>query len=75
MIGQEPVVWVADNSRGGHLLGIQVRDGRVLADIAAGGWPMRNSKPVIFHDVLYLPAAVQGHDDLTWIEAYSIRRR
>jgi hypothetical protein len=75
MIGSEPVVWVADNSRGGHLLGIRVRDGRVLADIAAGGWPMRNSKPVIYNDVLYLPAAVQGHDNLTWIEAYSIRPR
>ena len=75
MVGSEPVVWVADNSRGGHLLGIRVRDGRVLADIAAGGWPMRNSKPVIHNGVLYLPAAVQGHDDLTWIEAYSIAAR
>jgi len=75
MLGSEPVVWVADNARDGHLLGIRVRDGKVLADIAAGGWPMRNSKPVIYNNVLYLPAAVQGHDDLTWIEAYSIGKR
>ncbi|HJQ15632.1 MAG TPA: hypothetical protein VJ859_01415 [Allosphingosinicella sp.] len=68
----EPIVWVADNAREGRILGIRVRDGRVLANVRSAGWPMRNSRPVIYRHVLYLPSAVQNRGDLTWIEAYRI---
>ncbi len=66
------MVWVADNAREGRIVGIQVRDGHVLANIRTAGWPMRNARPVIHDNVLYLPAAVQDREDLTWIEAYAI---
>jgi hypothetical protein len=65
-VAGEPVVWIADNAREGRILAIRLRDGHVLANVRTAGWPMRNAKPVIFNDVLYLPAAVQGRDDLTW---------
>jgi hypothetical protein len=68
----EPIVWVADNAREGRILAIRVRDGKVLANVRTAGWPMRNARPVIFGDTFYLPAAVQGREDITWIEAYKI---
>jgi hypothetical protein len=68
----EPVVWLADNAANGHLLAIRPRDGKILANIKTAGWPMRNSRPVIFNDVIYLPSAVQGRQRFTWIEAYRI---
>ena len=75
MIGSEPVIWIADNARDGHLIAIRARDGQIMADVTAGGWPMRNGKPVIYKNVLYLPAGVQGHDAFTWLEAYEITPR
>jgi len=72
-IAGEQVVWIADNGREGRLLALKVRNGQVVANLRTGGWPMRNSKPVIHNGVIYLPAAVPGRDDLTWIEAYRVQ--
>ena len=74
-IGGQPVVWVADNSAEGRVLGIRLRDGRVLANVRTAGWPMRNAKPVLYRRMLYLPTAVPSNGNLTWIEAYQISRR
>jgi hypothetical protein len=71
-VGREAVVWVADNAREGRILAIRARDGKVLANVRTAGWPMRNARPLIFDGVLYLPAAVEGREDITWIEAYRI---
>lgn len=70
----EPVVWVADNGRDGRLLGIRLLDGKILANVRTAGWPMRNAKPVLHQNVIYVPTAVPNHENLTWIEAYEIRR-
>lgn len=71
----EPVAWVADNAAEGRVLGIRVRDGRILANVRTAGWPMRNAKPVLHRNILYLPTAFPKRDDQTWIEAYRITRR
>lgn len=66
------IVWVADNGHEGRILGVRLRDGALLGNMRTAGWPMRNARPVIYNDILYLPAAVQDREDLTWIEAYRI---
>ena len=71
-VAEEQVVWIIDNDAAGHILAIRARDGKILADARSAGWPMRNSLPVIFNNVLYLPSAVQGREDITWIEAFQI---
>jgi hypothetical protein len=71
----EPIVWVADNAPEGRILGIRLRDGKILANVRTVGWPMRNAKPVLYRNVIYLPTAVPDHENLTWIEAYRISRR
>ncbi|MCI0431337.1 MAG: hypothetical protein L0210_12465 [Rhodospirillales bacterium] len=70
----EQIVWVADNAAEGRVLGIRLRDGHVMANHRTAGWPMRNAKPVLYEGVLYLPTAFPKREDLTWIEAYRIRR-
>jgi hypothetical protein len=71
----EPIAWIADNGPEGRILGIRIRDGKLVTDVRTAGWPMRNAKPVLYQNVLYLPTAVPGRDDLTWIEAYQICSR
>jgi hypothetical protein len=71
-VNHEQILWVADNGKEGRVLGIRVADGKVLANMRTAGWPMRNARPVIHDGILYLPAAVQGREDLTWIEAYRL---
>jgi hypothetical protein len=71
----EPVAWVADNGPEGRVLGVRLRDGKILANVRTAGWPMRNAKPVFYQNVIYLPTAVPNHENLTWIEAYRISRR
>jgi hypothetical protein len=71
----EPIVWVADNGPEGRVLGIRLRDGKILANVRTAGWPMRNARPVLYRNVIYLPTAVPDHENLTWIEAYRISRR
>ncbi|MGY4606953.1 hypothetical protein ACVW16_005365 [Bradyrhizobium sp. USDA 4474] len=71
-IAEEQVVWIVDNDAAGHILAIRARDGRILADARSAGWPMRNSLPVIFNNVLYLPSGVLGREDISWIEAFRI---
>jgi len=70
----EQIVWVADNAAEGRLVGIRLQDGQVVANVRTAGWPMRNAKPVLYKDVLYLPTAFPKREDLTWIEAYRIQR-
>ena len=71
----EPLVWVADNGPEGRVLGVRLRDGKIVANVRTAGWPMRNAKPVLYQNVIYLPTAVPNHENLTWIEAYRISRR
>ena len=71
----EPIVWVADNGPEGRVLGVRLRDGKIVANVRTAGWPMRNAKPVLYQNVIYLPTAVPSHENLTWIEAYRISRR
>lgn len=72
MVAGEPIVWVANNGRDGRLLAIRARDGAILARARTGGWPMRNSKPVVWGNVVYLSAAVEGREDLSWVEAFKV---
>ena len=71
----EAIAWIADNGPEGRVLGVRIRDGKLVANVRTAGWPMRNAKPVLYQNVLYLPTAFPGRDDLTWIEAYQISPR
>jgi hypothetical protein len=71
----EPVAWIGDSSTQGRLLGILLRDGRILANVRTAGVPMSNAELVIFRNMLYLPALIPGASNRSWIEAYRIGRR
>lgn len=71
----EPIAWVADSGLEPRLLGIRIRDGKLVVNVRTAGSPQRNAKPVIYRNVLYLPTVVPSCGDLTWIEAYQISRR
>lgn len=68
-----PVAWIADNSEIGRLLAIRLRDGHILANIRTNGRPMRNAKPVVYKDVIYLPTLAPGQAGKSRLEAYPIR--
>ena len=71
----ELIAWVADNASEGRIVGVRIRDGKLVANVRTAGRPVRNAKPVLYQNVLYLPTAVPGRDGLTWIEAYRISHR
>jgi hypothetical protein len=73
-IGGEQVAWIADSSQQGRLLGISIRDGRVLANARTVGAPISSSELIIYHDTLYVAAFLPGSGDQSWIEAFLIGR-
>jgi hypothetical protein len=69
----EPHAWVVDFHPGepGTLLGIRVRDGRIVSRTPLLGQGQRNTLPLVHQGIIYIPSkAVEGEGG--WLEAYRL---
>jgi hypothetical protein len=67
----EAIVWVADGTSEGPVVGVKLRDGSILAQAKTAGAPILHSKPFVLNDVLYIQTELRGGGG-AWLEAYSI---
>jgi hypothetical protein len=67
----EAIVWVADCTPEGPVIGVKLRDGSILVRAKTAGTPMLHSKPFVLNDVLYIQTELRGGGG-AWLEAYSI---
>jgi hypothetical protein len=68
----EEIVWVADSTPEGPVIGVKLRDGSIRVRAKTAGTPMPYVKPLVLNDVLYIATKLPGGGGRVWLEAYSI---